>query len=187
MRSLLAGAAIRSLDRKIHPPFPAAADVTSRPMPAPCRFRRSTLVNAPVAEVFRFHEDPANINVVSPSFLRVRVLRAGVPARAGEDFELALRLFGLPVGRWHGRWLAVRENALLADWPAKPLRFLPIFRHRHEFAPAGPGRTRLTDEVVYALPGGWLGKLLGETVLRLNFALAFADRHRRARRHWSPG
>ena len=153
-------------------------------MPTPCRFRRSTLVHAPVAEVFRFHEDPANINVVSPPFLRVRVLRAGVPARAGEDFELALRLFGLPVGRWHGRWLAVRENALLADWPARSLRFLPVFRHRHEFAPAGPGRTRLTDGVVYALPGGWIGKLLGETLLRLNFAAAFADRHRRARRHW---
>lgn len=156
-------------------------------MPAPCRFRRSTLVEAPVGEVFRFHADPANINVVCPRFLRVRVLRAGVPARAGEDFELSIRLFGLPVGRWHGRWLAVQENALLADWPATPLRFLPVFRHRHEFAPAGADRTRLTDEVVYALPGGWLGKLLGETLMRVQFALAFADRHRRARRHFRRG
>lgn len=145
------------------------------------------MVEAPVAEVFRFHEDPANINVASPPFLRVRVLRAGVPARSGEDFELSLRLFGVPVGRWHGRWLAVQENALLADWPARPLPFLPVFRHRHEFTPAGPGRTRLTDELVYAFPGGWLGKLFGETVFRLNLALAFADRHRRTRRHWTRG
>ena len=142
------------------------------------------MVDAPVGEVFRFHADPANINTISPSFLRVQVLQANVPARAGDDFRLALRLFGLPVGRWHGRWLAVQENALLADWPARPLRFLPVFRHRHEFAAAGPRRTRLTDELVYALPGGWLGKLLGETVVRVNFALAFADRQRRTRRHW---
>ena len=156
-------------------------------MPAPCRFRRSTFVNAPVAEVFRFHADPANINAISPPFLRAQVLRARVPAQTGEDFELALRLFGLPVGRWHGRWLAVQENTLLADWPVRPLRLLPVFRHRHEFTAAGPGRTRLTDEVVYALPGGWFGKLLGETIVRLNLALAFADRQRRTRRRWQRG
>lgn len=148
---------------------------------ATCRFRRSTRVNAPVAEVFRFHADPHNINTVCPPFLRVRVLRAGVPARTGENFVLALSFLGLPAGRWHGRWQAVRENEVLADVPTRTLRLLPVFRHRHEFAPVGAERTRLTDTVEYVLPGGRWGKLAGETLARLFLALAFADRHRRTR------
>ena len=40
----------------------------------------------------------------------------------------------------------------------------------------------MTDHVHYAFFGGWLGKIFGETVGRLQFRLMFADRHARTRR-----
>lgn len=148
----------------------------------PCRFRRSVILEASAETVFRFHADPHNVGVISPGFQRIRVLEAEHTARVGEEFALEVRFFGLPLAtlRWRGVWRAVRVPELLED---EALRSpFALFRHRHEFVALGAHRTRMTDIVTYQLPGGWVGKLLGETFGRAQFALMFADRHRRTRR-----
>lgn len=152
--------------------------------PSPCRFTRSTLLDAPVGTVFAFHANPHNIHVISPPFQRARVLRAEREARVGEEFELEVRLFGVLTMRWLGRWRTVQTPGLLAD---EALRGpFAEFVHEHRFEPAGEGKTRMTDAVTYRFPGGWAGKVFGETLGRIQFALMFADRHRRTRR-WARG
>ncbi len=159
-------------------------------MATPCVFQRSVLLDAPADAVFRLHEDPRNIRVISPPFLDAKILRAGSSARVGEEFEIQLRVFGFPLGRWVGVWREVVPDRLLMDAGLRcPFAF---FQHRHEFAPVdgsgagGRPQTRMTDHVTYQLAGGWLGKLVGETALRLQLVLAFADRHRRTRK-WAAG
>ena len=155
-------------------------------MAPPCRYQRSVLLDAPPEQVFHFHEDPRNIRQISPPFLTAQVQRASPAARVGEEFALALGLFGVPLVQWIGVWCEVEPGRLLVDEARKsPFAF---FHHEHRFDPVEPDgnssrqRTRMTDRVTYRLAGGWLGKILGETVLRAQWALAFADRHRRTRR-----
>ena len=151
-----------------------------------CIYRRSVVLDAPPDLVFRFHEDPRNIHFISPPFLTARVEAAGRVARVGEEFVLRLGLFGVAFVRWIGVWRAVEPGRLLVD-EAKRSPFA-FFRHEHCFEALKSGensdatQTRMTDFVTYRLPGGWLGKILGETVVRWQWALAFADRHRRTRR-----
>ena len=137
-------------------------------------------LDASVEQVFAFHEDPHNISRISPGWQRVRVERGRTQARAGEEFEIVVRFFGVLPLRWRGVWQEVERPARLVDGALRsPFAY---WKHRHEFEPLAPGRTRMTDHVSYQFPGGWLGKAFGETLGRVQFRLMFADRHARTRR-----
>ena len=147
--------------------------------PGPCEYRRSVEIDAPVEQVFAFHANPANIPEISPRWQSVRVIRASL-ARVGDEFEIEVRLLGLLTLRWRGIWREVTAPAWLVDEALQsPFAF---FQQKHRFEPLDGGRTLLTDHIVYRFPGGWAGKLLGETIGRVQFALMFTDRQRRTRR-----
>ncbi len=127
-------------------------------------------------QVFAFHADPRNISKISPGWQTVQV-HEGEPARVGEKFEIAVRLFGMVHLRWRGIWREVVSPELLVDETLhSPFAY---WRHRHRFERLDAGRTRMTDHVSYRFHGGWLGRIFGETLGRLQFALMFADRQRR--------
>ena len=147
--------------------------------PRPCEYRRSVVIAASVDSVFAFHADPANIPKISPGWQSVQV-RQGGTAATGDEFEIEVRFLRVVSMRWHGVWHEVSRPGLLVDDALQsPFAY---WRHRHMFEPLGARRTRMTDHVSYAFPGGWLGKLFGETIGRCQFALMFADRHARVRR-----
>ena len=140
-------------------------------------YERSVRLDAPPAEVYAFHEDPRNITAISPSSLRVEWVDCSVPARAGEEFRLRVRQFGLPL-EWVGWWEEVIPCSRLVDGAWKsPFR---LWRHQHLFEASGSG-TLMTDRVEYALPFGLLGRLLDATALRVVFAVMFRARHRATR------
>lgn len=136
-------------------------------------FERSVLLDAAPSEVYSFHEDPRNIVKISPPSLRVEDVRCLVPASAGDGFRLRVRQFGLPL-EWEGRWEeATRDTGLVDTALRSPFRH---WRHSHLFRAEGAG-TLMTDRVEYALPFGWIGRLLDITVMRLVFAAMFRARH----------
>ena len=148
--------------------------------PAPCEFRRSVELAAPIEQVFAFHENPHNVGKISPSWQAVRVLRAEDTARPGEEFEIEVRLLGLLPLRWRGVWREVdRPGQLVDEALSSPFAF---WRHRHVFESLDARRTRMTDHVSYLFPGGWLGKWFGETLGRVQFHFMFADRQKRTAR-----
>jgi ligand-binding SRPBCC domain-containing protein len=144
-------------------------------MPAPFTvFQRSVFLSANPAEVYAFHEDPRNITRISPPSLRVERVECSVPARAGEEFRLRVRQFGLPLD-WVGVWEETVPHGQLVDGARKsPFRH---WRHQHLFRAEGSG-TVMTDRVEYALPFGFLGRLLDETVMRVVFTAMFLARHK---------
>ena len=149
-------------------------------MPSPSRFRFETVIDAGIEKVYAFHEDPHNIPQISPAWQRVLIEEANAVAKAGEEFKIAVRLLGIVPIRWHGVWReANRPDCLIDEIVRGPFAY---WRHQHSFEVAGPGRTRMIDQVDYLFPGGWLGKLFGETLGRLQFRLMFADRQARTRR-----
>ena len=149
--------------------------------PSHSLFERSVLLAAPPEEVYAFHEDPRNIVKISPPSLRVEKVECTVPARVGEEFRLRVSQFGLPL-EWIGYWDEAVPCSRLVDGARKsPFRH---WRHHHLFAKA-PGGTLMTDRVEYALPFGFLGRLLNATVMRLVFAAMFAARHRATRKYFA--
>ena len=151
------------------------------PMKTFSLFERSVRLDAPPAQVYAFHEDPRNITKISPPSLRVEKVECSVPARAGEEFRLQVRQFGLPIG-WTGVWEEVVPVERLVDGARKSP--FSHWRHSHLFSPLeNGGGTLMTDRVEYALRFGPVpvSRFLDATVMRVVFTLMFLGRHKATR------
>jgi ligand-binding SRPBCC domain-containing protein len=123
------------------------------------RLRASQTLPAPPAAVFPFFADAANLEAITPPFLRFRILTSlPVAMRAGTLLDYRLHLHGVPIA-WHTR---------ISVWDP-PARFVDeqlrgpyaVWRHQHRFvATADGGGTTVTDEVLYAHPGGAIANRL---------------------------
>ena len=129
---------------------------------------RIQLVGRPLPEVFAFFSDAANLEALTPPFLRFRILTPmPIELRAGSQLDYRISLFGVPV-RWRTR---------ITDWQPR-VRFVDeqesgpyaIWRHTHEFEPRG-NATLMRDVVVYAEPFGPVG-----TVAHVLFVQRTLDR-----------
>ncbi len=147
----------------------------------PCVFETSVLLDAPIQQVYAFHENPYNLLGISPAWLAAQIERASSTASAGDDFALSVGLRGVPLKlHWVGFWQEVIPPRLLVDGAKKsPFTY---WQHQHRFEAVDAVHTRMTDHVTYQFPGGWLGKFFGETLGRLQFRIMFFDRHRRTQR-----
>ncbi len=104
----------------------------------------------PVAELFGFFADAHNLDVITPPWLKFRVLTpAPIEMRVGTLIDYRLRLHGLPI-RWRTE---------ITQWEP-PYRFAdnqlhgPYRRwfHEHIFEETSAG-TQMTDRVTYRVPG----------------------------------
>jgi len=123
------------------------------------RLRTSQWLPAPPADVFPFFADAANLEALTPPFLRFRILTPlPVDMGAGTLLDYRLQLHGLPIA-WHTR---------ITVWEP-PRRFVDeqlrgpytVWRHQHRFAGTADGHgTHVTDEVLYAHRGGAIANRL---------------------------
>jgi ligand-binding SRPBCC domain-containing protein len=142
-------------------------------MPRTYRLERTHLVERPREEVFAFFADAANLEAITPSFLRFSI-RSPLPIamREGAHIEYALHLFGVPL-----RW-----RTLISVWEPG-VRFVDeqlsgpyaLWRHTHTFESV-PGGTLVGDVVEYALPFGPLGRLAHALAVRATLARIFDHR-----------
>jgi ligand-binding SRPBCC domain-containing protein len=156
------------------------------PRPFVSVFERSTWLDAPIEAVFAFHENPRNLEQISPPSLRVERIDADAKARVGGRFHIVARQFGLPID-WLGEWLAVEPPTRLVDG-ARRAPFA-VFDHEHVFATEGAG-TRMTDRVTFALLGprwGILGHAANWFAARWVLAPMFRRRHETTRRWFASG
>ena len=118
------------------------------------RLERSQLVARPRKEVFAFFADAANLEAITPAFLRFRIVTpAPIEMRAGAHIEYALSLFGIPL-RWRTRITEWEPGVRFVDEQERGP--YALWRHTHEFESMG-GSTLVRDLVEYAIPLGPLG------------------------------
>ena len=125
-------------------------------MTRPRRLERAQQLDVPLATAFAFYADAANLEAITPRFLRFRILTpTPIEMRRGARIEYAMSLFGVPI-RWRTR---------ITEWdPGR--RFVDeqesgpyaLWRHAHEFEARGDS-TLVRDVVDYALPFGPAGAL----------------------------
>ncbi len=127
------------------------------------RLERSQLIPRPREEVFAFFADAANLQAITPPFLRFRILSPmPVEMRAGACLDYSLALFGIPL-RWRTRITRWEPGVCFVD--AQESGPYALWRHTHRFADEGDG-TMMSDTVEYALPFGPLGRLARRLLVR---------------------
>jgi ligand-binding SRPBCC domain-containing protein len=136
-----------------------------------CRlFVKSVLIEAPVRDVFGFHERADALTLLSPPFPPVRVISRVGGIKTGAQVVLKVGLV-----RWIARHIAYEKDRLFVDEQIRgPFR---SWVHRHEFE-AVDGKTRLTDRIEYQLHGGPLANLLFGSIINMVLGNMFRYRHR---------
>lgn len=124
---------------------------------------RSQQVGGNLSQVFAFFKNPHNLELITPQWLRFRILDASDPeVRVGTRIRYGLRLHGLPM-RWESVIAGYTENVSFMDSQVTgPYR---RWHHEHHFHPTADGVV-IEDRVQYELPLGPLGRIVHALAVR---------------------
>jgi ligand-binding SRPBCC domain-containing protein len=119
-------------------------------------FRYSSLIDAPIETVWQFHERPDILDLLTPPWQPVKIIRREGGLGVGAISEFRLSLAGIPI-RWVATHIECIPNRLFVDEQTDgPMK---SWVHRHEFVLEG-NKTKLTDAIAYEIPGGFFVELL---------------------------
>lgn len=124
-------------------------------------FKYSSIIDAPVEVVWEFHTRPDILQVLTPPWQPVEILRreGGLEIGAISEFKIG---FGLISARWVSVHTEYKPYELFTDEQQEGI--VKTWVHRHQFV-SEEGHTRLTDAIAFSLPGGILAeKTLGNWV-----------------------
>jgi ligand-binding SRPBCC domain-containing protein len=134
----------------------------------------SSVIPAPVARVFAFHQQPDALQRLTPPGQRVCVLSRTGGLEEGARVELQLAAGPLRIS-WIARHTECVPDRLFVDVQERgPFK---KWIHRHEFEALDGRTTRLTDRVEFSLPGGAAADILGAWAVRLQLRSMFRHRH----------
>lgn len=117
---------------------------------------RKQVVRASLEDVFGFFKCPENLARITPESLGFRILTPSpVKMEKGTPIDYTIRLLGIPV-RWTTLITDYRPPFFFADSQIRG----PYARwdHTHTFQ-AVPEGVLMTDQVLYSIPLGLLGRL----------------------------
>lgn len=141
------------------------------------RFIKQSEIAAPTEVVFAWHEQPDAVEQLTPPWEHIEVLERPAP-QAGLQVgtKVIFKVFIGPFWRlWVAEHIAYKPPHLFADIQLRgPFAY---WRHNHRFESTERGTTRMTDEVEYALPLGWLGELVAGDFTREKLRRMFDYRH----------
>jgi ligand-binding SRPBCC domain-containing protein len=141
----------------------------------PHRLYREQAVSAPLEDVFPFFAEPGNLAKITPPSMGFHILTPPpITMRAGALIDYTVRPFGLPM-----RW-----RTLITEYDP-PHRFVDVqlsgpysfWHHTHTFEETTDG-CKLTDEVLYLLPFGPLGRIVERFAVRSQLNAIFNHRRR---------
>jgi hypothetical protein len=138
-------------------------------------FHREQWVPRPLDDVFQFFCDARNLELLTPDWLKFRVVT--LPAEIATGVHIRYRLV------WHGiplRWITeiTRWNPPHDFEDVQLSGPYKLWRHQHGFE-ALDGGTRMTDHIEYALPLGPLGRIAHALQVRRNVETIFDYRFAR--------
>jgi len=138
------------------------------------RLERRQVVGGSVREAFGFFKDPMNLEVITPPWLRFRVVSSSNDVvRLGTEITYHLRWQVFPM-KWRSRISEYEEDRLFAD---EMLRGpYASWYHWHYFEEV-PNGVAVTDVVEYRLPFGPLGSLAHGAVVRRQLEAIFDYRY----------
>jgi ligand-binding SRPBCC domain-containing protein len=140
-------------------------------------FQSSQTFPRPVADVFDFFCQPANLLRVSPPELHMRLIEAPPRIQLGSRVTLEGRRYGVPQ-RIVSEVVVFEPHDVFADDQREgPFR---KWLHHHRFE-AVPGGTRVADQIEFEPPGGILGLMLNAAAIERDLDWLFEYRRQKLR------
>ena len=131
---------------------------------------RVTTIPRSRSEVFAFFADAANLERITPPFLRFRITtKQPFVIETGTLIDYRLSLFGIPFG-WRTLIETFEPEVRFVDRQLKGP--YSLWRHTHTFEDVAGG-TRMTDHVEYELPLGPLGDIAHALFVKRTVAKIF--------------
>ena len=126
------------------------------------------------AELFAWHARPGAFERLNPPWQPVEILERGGGIENG-----ARTVIRVPMGPFKKTWVAIHEGFQQDRQFQDRQERGPFasFLHTHRTIADGLDASILEDEIDYALPMGWLGRLAGGRLARRQLVHAFAYRH----------
>ena len=138
-------------------------------------FEAETVLACPPAQVFDFLARPANLALVSPPELHLRLVDGPDRLALGSRITIQGSKFGIPQ-KITSAVTAFEEGVSFTDTQVQgPFQ---SFVHTHRVEPT-PGGTRVLDRIEYEAPGGMLGLVLTNNRIRQDLAAVAAFRTKR--------
>ena len=135
------------------------------------RLMAKTFVPQPIERVTPWFETPSNLTLMTPPFMRFKIL-SQQPMERNAEMTYCIQLFGFPM-RWTSRIPIFERGVRFVDTQARgPYR---LWWHEHVFESA-PGGTWITDTVHYRIPLGLLGRLVHRVWVRSTLQNIFVYR-----------
>lgn len=118
------------------------------------KFQYSSIIKSPVKQVWEFHERQDILELLTPPWQPVKVIRrqGGLNIGAASEFLLMFGFVNIP---WLARHTEYDQYKLFTDEQIKGP--MDSWCHRHYFEAKGL-ETGLTDIIEYEIPGGWLSE-----------------------------
>jgi ligand-binding SRPBCC domain-containing protein len=142
------------------------------------QFVKESVLPASVAEVFAFHERADAFELLQPPWERVEIIVPPSSLEVGTRVELRTRVgpFWITIVAEH---VAYEKNQRFEDVMVRGP--FAAWHHKHLFFEHEDG-CRLRDEIDYAPPLGWLGRLIDPIAVRPRLVKLFDHRHAVTRR-----
>ena len=141
-------------------------------------FKSEIWLPRPIEEVFAFFSDAANLDSITPPWLRFHMVTPEpIEMRVGTLLDYRLRIRGFPV-RWRSKITAWEPPRRFADEQVRGPYRLWIHEHNFDLRNAG---TLVHDHVRYAVAFDWL---LNKLLVRPDVERIFAYRTESLRRRF---
>ncbi|HSL21039.1 MAG TPA: DUF2867 domain-containing protein, partial [Vicinamibacterales bacterium] len=136
-------------------------------------FTYCSIIGAPAAAVFHWHEQPGAVAALTPAALvRIEEQEGGI--RDGGRVTLSVGIGPARV-RWVMRHHGYISGRRFCDEQVRGP--FAVWRHVHLFEPMGPSQTLYEDRVEFAASGRGFSNRFAAALLRSVLTLAFAHRH----------
>ena len=127
------------------------------------RHSKSTIIQAPIDEVFRYFDDPANIPETLPSMQEVRDVKRG--PRGGPNYSYVYKMAGMRFEGTAENLEYLRNQRIVHRSRADKGGIDVTITTRFEEVPGG---TRVTIDADYAFPEGLVAKLREPVLHKMN-------------------
>ena len=138
-------------------------------------FIAKSKIDAPAAEVFRWHEEPGALERLTPPWEPVELEQRPAGIRDGDRGVLRVGL-----GPFKIRWVLEHRDYV----EGRQFRDVQIsgpfkrWQHTHSFLPDGDCASFLEDRIEYELPLGAIGAFFGHWFVQRKLQRLFEYRHR---------
>jgi len=141
-------------------------------------FTHQSVVEAPAAEVFAWHERPEALGALLPRGPWIRVESRSGGIEDGSRIVLSIGIGPLRL-RWVARHFGYVPGCRFCDEQVQgPFR---QWHHVHRVEPVGDGQTLYEDRVEFEVPGGAIARRLAHPIVRWGLLRMFSARHRAVR------